>query len=153
MLDSEGFNYRIALAFGFRACVIGQAIAVFSQAVLAGLALSGNPSALSAHTVNGGIALLMSRLQLILALVVRSDLPPWAPSASFGLCVAEGLQMLSGRRHLFSLHLPVGVALFAVLARLVLWLGTKRSLPLDEKAGDDVAIGSPLVGASVGGKQ
>jgi hypothetical protein len=46
-------NWRSAILLGFRASSVGQMIAVFSQALLAGFALSGNLGALTVHVVNG----------------------------------------------------------------------------------------------------
>jgi hypothetical protein len=154
MLKSDAISWRPALRSVFRACVVGQAITVFVQAVLAGFALSGNPSTLSAHMVNGGIALLISLLQVLSAVPLRKDLPRWVFAASLGLLVAEGVQMFSGRIHLFALHMPLGVALFGGLAPLVVWASETQCLfPVDRRAGAGDALGSPLFKASIGETQ
>ena len=150
MHKSEDISWRPALRSVFRACVVGQAIAVFGQAVLAGSALSGNQSALSAHMVNGAIAVLISLLQVLSAVPLRKDLPRWVIAASLGLLVAEGLQMYSGRIHLFALRLPLGVALFGALVPLVVWASsTRRLIPVDRRADAGDALGAPLFKASM----
>ena len=112
---------RSSVLLGFRAAVVGQTLAVAGQSLLAGLALSGSAVALNAHMVLGGFALLTSLLQLGLALPLRHALPRWIVPASVGLLVGEGIQMASGKLHLFALHLPLGLALFAGLTAFSLW--------------------------------
>ena len=113
---------RPGIISAFRAAVIGQTLAVFLQPLLAGLALSGNLEALNAHMMLGGLALLISLAQVVLALFLGSDMPRPAVAASVGLFVGEGAQMASGRLHLFVFHLPIGAALFAGLTLTSLWV-------------------------------
>ena len=113
---------RPGLISAFRAAVIGQTLAVFLQPLLAGLALSGNLAALNAHMMLGGLALLISLAQVVLALFLGSDMPRPAVAASVGLFVGEGAQMASGRLHMFVFHLPIGAALFAGLTLTSLWV-------------------------------
>ena len=113
---------RPGLISAFRAAVIGQTLAVFLQPLLAGLALSGNLGALNAHMMLGGLALLISLAQVVLALFLGSDMPRPAVAASVGLFVGEGAQMASGRLHMFVFHLPIGAALFAGLTLTSLWV-------------------------------
>ena len=113
---------RAGIISAFRAAVLGQTVAVFLQPLLAGLALSGNPAALDAHRVLGGVALLISVVQVVLALFLSNDirLPPIA--TSMGLFLGEGAQMASGGLHLFGFHLFFGASLFAGLALSSLWV-------------------------------
>jgi len=113
---------RPGILSAFRAAVIGQTLAVFLQPLLAGLALSGNLGALNAHMMLGGLALLISLAQVVLALFLGNDMPRPAVAASVGLFVGEGAQMASGRLHLFVFHLPIGAALFAGLTLTSLWV-------------------------------
>ena len=113
---------RPGIISAFRAAVIGQTLAVFLQPLLAGLALSGNLGALNAHMMLGGLALLISLAQVVLALFLGNDMPRPAVAASVGLFVGEGAQMASGRLHLFVFHLPIGAALFAGLTLTSLWV-------------------------------
>jgi hypothetical protein len=114
-------NWPSAILFGFRLAVLAQTLAVISQALLAGLALSGNAGALKTHMELGGLALLASVGQLAFSLLLRRELPSWIVSASAGLAIGEGVQMVSGRLHLFALHLPLGAVLFAGLTVSSLW--------------------------------
>lgn len=107
---------------GFRVAVIGQTMAVAGQALLAGMALSGSGSALDAHMEFGGFALLASLVQVGLALALAGELPRWVVVVSVGLAFGEAVQMASGKLHLFALHLPLGVALFAGLAVSSMWV-------------------------------
>jgi hypothetical protein len=115
-------SWRSAILLGFRASAIGQMIALFGQALLAGSALSGNSASLTAHMMIGGLALVFSIAQGIFGLFLRNELPEWVLAASAGLLLGEIAQMASGRRHLFAIHLPLGLALFATLVPLVLWI-------------------------------
>lgn len=119
-LDSSIWRSRIS--FGFRAAVIGQTLTVVGQALLAGLALSGNASALHFHMVLGGLALLTGLMQAGLAFALLDELPRWMVLISVGLLFGEAAQMASGRSHLFALHLPLGVALFAGLTVSSIWV-------------------------------
>ena len=155
MVSGRNDNWQSGIALGFRAAAIGQMIAVLCQALLAGLALSGDSGALAAHMVNGAIALVISLLQVLFAmrLKISNQLPRWALVASLGLLFGEGLQMASGRLHLFVVHLPVGLALFTGLVPLVLWLETGHAVLGVEDAEDGVSILSRLSKSSTGGKQ
>lgn len=106
----------------FRAAVIGQTLAVFLQPLLAGLALSGNLRALNAHMMLGALALIISLVQMVLALFLGNVIRRPAIASSVGLFLGEGAQMASGRLHLFVFHLPIGASLFAGLALSSLWV-------------------------------
>jgi hypothetical protein len=114
-------NWQSTALFGFRAAVLGQTVAIAAQAVLAGLALSGYSTALAAHMMVGGFALFISVVQVALALLLEREVRREALVASAGLLIGEGVQMASGRLHLFAVHLPLGVALFAGAVMLSLW--------------------------------
>jgi hypothetical protein len=136
-------NWRSVALFGFRASAVGQMIAVFGQAVLAGLALSGSPGALDAHMMNGAIAVVFSIAQVVFGLLSRSELPRWALAASIGLLLGEGAQMASGRFYWLAVHLPLGVALFAMLVPLIVWIVRGTPAMLDHAripARADVAV-------------
>jgi hypothetical protein len=128
-------------------------IAVLVQAALAGLALSGYGRALSAHMVNGALSLLISLLQVGFGVLLKNQLPRWALRVSVVLLGGEGIQMASGRLQLFAVHLPLGLALFAGLVPLVLWLETGHAMLGLEDAEVGVSILSRLSKLSTGGKQ
>jgi hypothetical protein len=146
-------DWRSGIALGFRVAVIGQMIAVLCQALLAGLALSGDAAALSAHMLNGGLAVLISVLLVVFGVLLKNQLPRWALAVSVALLGGEGVQMASGRWHLFVVHLPLGLALFAGLVSLVLWLETGHAVLGVEDVEIGVSIRSRLSKLSTGGKQ
>jgi hypothetical protein len=143
-------KWRSGIALGFRAMVIGQTIALFGQALIGGLALSGEASALDAHMVNGGIALVISLAQVVFGLLMKGQLPRWALIASVTLLFGEGMQMASGRLHLFFVHLPLGLVLFAGLVPVVLWIVAGGAAA--EEAGNEAAVRSSRPKLSIGGR-
>jgi hypothetical protein len=56
--------------------------------------------------------------------------------------------MASGRRHLFAIHLPLGLALFATLVPVVLWIA--RDMPFIHNT--NAVPGDPAVKLSIGGE-
>ena len=127
-------------------------VAVLGQAPLAGLALSGDGSAVAAHMINGGVALSMSALQVVFGVILKNQLPRWVLTTSFGLLLGEGIQVASGRLHLFVVHLPLGLALFAGLARLALWICTGRAAPAAQTANEEAKVRSLMIELQTGGK-
>jgi hypothetical protein len=53
---------------------------------------------------NGGIALLISLLQVVFAALLGNELPRWAFVASLGLFLREGAQMFSARISVFQIN-------------------------------------------------
>ena len=141
-------NWRSAILLGFRATVVGQMIALFGQALLAGFALSGNSASLTAHLMIGGVAVVFSILQVVFVLFLRNKLPEWVLAVSAGLLLGEIAQMASGRRCLFVVHLPLGLALFATLVALVLWIA--KDMPFIHNT--NAVPGDPAVKLSIGGE-
>jgi hypothetical protein len=107
----------------FRIAASAQAIAMFAQTVLAGMALSGSAMALTAHMFNGAATVLASAMQAGFAVLLwRSrQFPRGLLIASVALLAGQLSQIVSGRFHVFALHLPLGVGLFGVLTVLVFW--------------------------------
>ena len=136
------------MLLGFRASAVGQMVAVFSQALLAGFALSGNSGSLTAHTVNGGVALVFSIVQVVFGLLLRNKLPKWVLAASLGLLLGEMAQMASGHRHWFAVHLPLGLALCAILVPLDLWIANEAAFT----HGMSGVGGDPAGKLSIGGE-
>ena len=104
----------------FCSAIAAQVGAILAQAFLAGSALSGNEPALRAHMVLGVATLLASAVQAITAFLLTraAQIPKWLVGASIAFLVADAVQMAAGRLQLFSLHLPLGVALFGAAAAL-----------------------------------
>lgn len=117
LMASDAEIWRFNIARGFRATIVGHTVALFGQAVLAGLALSGDADALPAHMTLGALTLLISASQVSPALMSRTQIPRWALLASIALLGGDGIQMASGRLHLFVVHLPLGLPLVAVSCR------------------------------------
>jgi hypothetical protein len=98
----------------FRLAVTAQAIALFAQAVLAELALSGGGPTLDTHRIAEGVTLLTAAVQVIAAVLLRrAGRIHGAPfAASIGLLFAEIVQMAVGRFRLLALHVPLGASPF-----------------------------------------
>ncbi|MBS0420945.1 MAG: hypothetical protein JSR66_24755 [Proteobacteria bacterium] len=130
-------------AIAFRIAASAQAFGMLIQAVLAGMALSNSAMALTAHMFNGATTFLVSALQAGSAVILwRSrEIPRWPLIASVVLMAGDLAQMVSGRLHVFALHLPLGVGLFGVLAMLVYWAWSSRpertaaSMSLEHRGG------------------
>ena len=148
VMISSFVNRRSAILLGFRTSAVGQMIALFGQALLAGAALSGNSASLSAHLMIGEVALVFSILQVVFGLFLRNKLPEWVLVASAGLLLGDIAQMASGRRHLFAIHLPLGLSLFATLVPLVLWIAKDITFIHNTNA----LPGDPAVKLSIGGE-
>jgi hypothetical protein len=98
----------------FRVALALQAAALLVQSLLAGLILTGDAIALSAHMAVGGASLVIAVVQALAAilLVGLANAAKWLVPANIGFLIAEGLQMAAGRLGLLGIHLPLGVALF-----------------------------------------
>jgi heme A synthase len=98
------------------------AVAVFTQAVLAGLFLDGGDSWRDWHAINGMLVLpLLALLQVILAVLVwrRDGGPGWLPIASGGLLLALLIQSMLGMTSQVAVHVPLGLAIFGLIGTLL----------------------------------
>jgi hypothetical protein len=98
------------------------AVAVFTQAVLAGLFLDGGDAWRAWHAVNGMLMLpLLAVIQLGLAVLVwrRGRGPGWLAVASVGLLVALLVQSVLGMTSQVAAHIPLGVAIFSLTGALL----------------------------------
>ena len=98
------------------------AVAVFAQAVLAGLFLDGGEAWRGWHAVNGMLVLpLLALIQVILAVLVwrRGRGPGWLAVASVGLLVALLVQSMLGMSSQVAVHVPLGLAIFGLIATLL----------------------------------
>ena len=98
------------------------AVAVFAQAVLAGLFLDGGDSWRDWHAINGMLVLpLLALLQVVLAVLVwrRRRGPGWLTAASVGLLVALLVQNVMGMTSQVAVHVPLGVAIFGLIGTLL----------------------------------
>ncbi|HEY2049817.1 MAG TPA: hypothetical protein VGH03_10770 [Caulobacteraceae bacterium] len=110
----------------FRGALALQVIVVFAQALLAGVALSGDAFALGAHRVCGAASLIVAVVQVAAAilLVGLARAPRWLVPVNIGFLIAEGLQMAAGRLGLLGIHLPLGVALFGAAVAQAVYAAT-----------------------------
>jgi hypothetical protein len=98
------------------------AVAVFAQAVLAGLFLDGGDGWRGWHTVNGMLVLpLLALLQVALAVRVwrRGPGPGRLALASGGLLLAILVQSALGESGQVAVHVPLGVAILGLVGTLL----------------------------------
>jgi heme A synthase len=98
------------------------AVAVFAQAVLAGLFLDGGDAWRGWHALNGMLVLpLLALVQVGLAVLVwrRGRGPGWLALASVGLLVALIVQSMLGMTSQMAIHVPLGVAIFGLVGTLL----------------------------------
>jgi hypothetical protein len=79
----------------FRLAIAAQGTALQVQALLAGLAISGNDAALDAHKPVGGAITLISTVQAIAAFPLRrsAQIPRWPLADSIGFLFTDAAQM------------------------------------------------------------
>jgi hypothetical protein len=97
-------------------------LAVFAQAVLAGLFLDGGDGWRGWHAVNGMLVLpLLALIQVVLAVLVwrRGHGPGWLAVASVGLLLALLVQSMLGMTGQVAAHVPLGVAIFGLTGTLL----------------------------------
>jgi hypothetical protein len=97
------------------------AVAVFAQAVLAGLFLDGGNGWRAWHATNGMLVLpLLALTQVVLAVLVwrRGPGPGWLTVASLGL-LAVLVQNVMGMTSQVAVHVPLGVAIFGLIGTLL----------------------------------
>ena len=98
------------------------AVAVFAQAVLAGLFLDGGDAWRGWHAINGMLALpLLALIQVVLAVLVwrRGRGPRWPLLASVGLLVALLVQSMLGMTGKVAAHVSLGVAISGLTSTLL----------------------------------
>ena len=124
----------------FRWTPVLLAVALLTQAALAGLALSGVGAALDLHMALGAATLAIAAVQAAAAVLLwRSrKVSPWAALAAAGFLVVVGLEAAAGAARIYGLHLPLGLALFAVAARMAV---RARRLPARSSAPRPSAAG------------
>ena len=113
------------------------AVAVFAQAVLAGLFLDGGDAWRGWHAVNGMLVLpLLALVQVGLAVLVwrRGRGPGWLALASVGLLVALLVQSVLGITNQVAIHVPLGVAIFGLVGTLLV---RTRALTRPARRGHD----------------
>jgi hypothetical protein len=98
------------------------AVAVFAQAISAGLFLDGHDGWVGWHAVNGMLVLpLLAVTQLVMAMLVwrRGHGPAQMAIASVGLLLALLVQGVLGETGQVVVHVPLGVAIFGLVGTLL----------------------------------
>lgn len=93
-------------------------LAVFTQATLAGLFLSGDDAAVQFHEVTGWILPAICLIQTIVA--IRST-PLAFIMATVAIFLCEGLQIGTGYGRFLSVHIPLSVVIAGVLVGQLVW--------------------------------
>jgi hypothetical protein len=106
-----------------------QVLAIFVQAITAGLVVAGRPGAKPLHGTTATVTLLVGLLTLVAAILVWK---PGGGSARFTvpsaiLLVLLVVQSILGGNHVKAVHVPLGVALFGgvVVVALQAWSGPR----------------------------
>jgi hypothetical protein len=97
---------------------------VIGQPVLAGLYLSGDVDALSIHASDGDLLLLVSFVQVVVALTyfLAGRGRSWPASSSVALFLAEGLQIGMGYSRQLAIHIPLGVGIVVAQMLFTVWV-------------------------------
>ena len=134
--DSTASSQRDRLTTGLRQPVIVRvmrvvlgllAVAVFAQAVLAGLFLDGGDAWRDWHAMNGMLVLpLLALIQSVLAVLawLRGRAPWWLAVASGGLLLALLVQNMLGMTSQVAVHVPLGLAIFGLIGTLLVRIQT-----------------------------
>ena len=97
-------------------------VSVFAQPVFAGLFLERHNAWRDWHATNGMLVLpLLALIQVVLAVLAwrAGRWPGWLPLASAGLLLAIIIQNVLGMNGQLALHVPLGVAIFGLVATLL----------------------------------
>ena len=97
-------------------------VAVFAQAVLAGLFLDGGDAWRGWHAANGMLVLpLLALVQVGLAVLMwrRGHGPGWLPITSVVLLLTLVIQSALGMTSQVAVHVPLGVAIFGLTGALL----------------------------------
>ena len=106
----------------FRVCSTVTAVLLFDQAVFAGQFLGGSFGALRTHRTNATVAGIGILVTAAAGLVVRlRGGPGWPALASLGMFALTAVQILLGFRRMLTVHIPLGVAIIALMLGLTIW--------------------------------
>ena len=99
------------------------ALAIFSQAALAGEFLSGMEGPVRLHEVGGWVVVGFGALQLALSVWwTQIEGPLWIPLSSAAILLGELLQIGTGYGRFPAVHVPLGVLLFGGVVCQAVWL-------------------------------
>lgn len=100
-------------------------VVVLAQPVLAGLFLTGDVDAITAHGTVGGVLAVVTLVLIgaTLAYVLRRG-RLWVLPAVVALFLAVGIQIGLGYSRTLAVHVPLGVAIVAASLLLAVWVWT-----------------------------
>lgn len=130
---SSGLTATLA---GLRVVLSLHALAVLTQAALAGQFLSGVETPVVFHEWAGWFILALSAIQIIIASLwlIRLGGPLWVWVASIFIFIAEALQVGTGYGRFLGVHIPLGVFVFGAVTVLMLWSFRKQPVGGDRPA-------------------
>jgi hypothetical protein len=107
-----------------RVVVVLLAVDLFLEAVFAGRFLSGDFGMLGAHKHNANFGVFtLAVLQIVAAGLARRR---WLVVVASAVGVAVVVQMLMGFTRVLGVHVPLGVAVVAIMGWLALWVCTHQ---------------------------
>jgi hypothetical protein len=98
-----------------RVAAVLMTVMLFAQPLLIGLFLGGDFSRLAAHATVGGLAVAMTMLQFVAAVLAwkPGGLSGWVVAVTAAMVVGAVVQIAAGYQRNLGLHVPLGVALAA----------------------------------------
>lgn len=103
------------------------ALAVLTQAALAGQFLSGAEGPVVFHVWTAWLIVALSAAQIVLSLqLLRLGGPMWLAVASIFIFIAEGLQVGTGYGRFLGVHIPLAVFVFGAVIGMLLWVFRKQ---------------------------
>ncbi|GAA1249164.1 hypothetical protein GCM10009665_44990 [Kitasatospora nipponensis] len=120
------------MLLALRVTAVIHALSFFAQPVLAGMFLSGQDTAMDTHRANATIVTTIALGMTVLALLARRRrlIGRQLPILLTAVLLLEYVEMAMGSSHILWVHIPLGVALFAVVT---------LTLPMIMKAGPATA--------------
>ncbi|MEN3536398.1 hypothetical protein AAH991_14885 [Microbispora sp. ZYX-F-249] len=117
------------ITWPLRSAAVLHLFGVLTQAVLAGLFVTGDVDMLAWHRTNGGFTHVMLYLQLVASILLWRPArgPAWPALAAAGLVAAETLQVMAGQERVLAVHFPLGMAVFGATTMLtvLVWQVTR----------------------------
>ena len=98
--------------------LILHALAIFTQATLAGRFLSGEDGAVAVHEINGWIIPAICLIQIVVA--IRSTTLPFIIS-TVAVFLCEGLQVGTGYGRFLDVHIPLSIVIAGVVVGQIVW--------------------------------
>jgi hypothetical protein len=123
--DARAAAWRLTTFRILRILVTLQAAVILTQAITAGLLLSGTPNIRGVHGLGAILLILIGLAQVVVAILhVRPGHgTPRLLGPSIGLLVAYVIQAALGETHIKAVHIPLGVVMFGGVLTLTrqLW--------------------------------